>query len=280
VRPYRVALGCALSLAACNDDRSARTLSLPSASSSQRAAPAGVAAITRDPGEICSDIGSIRACWGGECGRAGCLVARTVPEPAAFSALGWRCTGTGENRRCFDRVSRAGRFECRENTCIQRHPRLPDDGEWLCADSAGAVVCAGGEPAAGVAPARADAGWFCGTRSGTRPVASTGTRTQPTAAAPIAGPRVCVDLDPDFPDGSAKPWRCRYSYEHGVQRICERQGAEAKIGDACDAERPCVDGSHCSAGRCIVARPGPDCWLDTDCKSSACRFGSCTRSDP
>jgi hypothetical protein len=281
VRPSRVALGGALLFAACNGDRAALPTAAPSASASERAAPASIVARAQDRGELCSDIGSTRACWGAECGRAGCVVTRTVPEPAAISALGWRCTGMGPERRCFERSARAGSFECRENTCVQRHPRLPDDGEWLCADSAGAVLCAGGEPAAGVAPARADAGWFCGKRGGARPPVVTAARAQPSAAAaPIAGPRVCVDLDPDFPDGTASHWRCRYAYEGGVQRICVRGGGGATVGAVCDASRPCVDGSHCSSGRCVVARPAPDCWLDSDCKSKSCRFGSCTPVEP
>jgi hypothetical protein len=162
-----------------------------------------------------------------------------------------------------------------------RHPRLPDDGEWQCADSAGAVLCAGGEPPAGVAAERADTGWFCGARSGAKPLALAGARAQPSAAAaPFAGPRVCLDLDPDFPDGTASHWRCRYAYESGVQRICQRDGTGARIGDACNASRPCVDGSHCSAGYCIVPRPLPDCWLGSDCKSTDCRFGSCAPIEP
>ena len=157
--PARVALGGMLLLAACNSDR-VTPVPAPSAAASQHAAPASVIVKASDRGEVCTDLGSIRACWGGECGRAGCVGVRPLPEPAAISPLGWRCTGSGAERRCFERSSRAGAFECRENTCVQRHPRLPDDGEWLCADAAGAAVCAGGEPAAGVARARADAGWF------------------------------------------------------------------------------------------------------------------------
>jgi hypothetical protein len=278
--PTRIALSLALALSACKGDRASPTTA-PSASALKRAAHGGVIVVAADRGELCSDLGSIRACWGGECGRTGCVVERPFPSAVAISPLGWRCTGARAERRCFERSARAGEFACRENTCVQRHPRLPDDGEWLCADSAGAVLCTGGEPAAGVAPARAEPGWFCGTRAGARPVVKTETRAQPTAgAAPTAGTRVCVDLDPDFPDGNASHWRCRYSYERGVERICQRGKAGAVLGDRCDAAHPCVDGSHCSTGYCIASRPAPDCWLDSDCKSSACRFGSCMPVEP
>jgi hypothetical protein len=242
-----------------------------SAAAAAGSAPAG------DGGELCTDLASARVCWGGTCGDVGCVTARPAPPLPALSQLGWRCVGGRAERRCSDRRVRAGGFECRGDVCVQGHPRLPGDGEWLCAEAAGAVVCAGGERAAGVAAPRAEPGWFCGQRAGMRP-AQAGPRAQPSALrAPSAGPRVCVDFDADFPDGVPTNWRCRFGYERGVQRVCERDASTAELGDACDAARPCVDGSRCTAGYCVPPRPAPECWLDSDCTSKVCRFGSCAR---
>ncbi len=241
--------------------------------------PSASSAAPGDRGELCTDLAELRVCWGGECGDAGCVEARPAPPLPAVSALGFRCVGSGGARRCTDRAARAGGFECHGDVCVQAHPRLPSDGEWLCADAAGAVVCAGGEAAAGVAAARNDAGWYCGTRAG-RP-ASAGPRAQPSAGrAPSAGPRLCVDFDADFPDGVATNWRCHYAYERGVERICERDPSGADLGDACDQARACVDGSRCASGHCVPARPTADCWLDSDCAGKVCRFGSCMRAAP
>jgi hypothetical protein len=137
---------------------------------------------------------------------------------------------------------------------------MPDDGEWQCADSAGATICTGGERAAGVAPAPPDPRWRCGPRRGT---------------AATAGERVCVDLSPEFPDGRASGWRCTTRPGGPARRVCERDPAAHTLGDACDARRPCVDGSRCADGRCVPERLVPACWLDGDCASGRCRFGSC-----
>jgi hypothetical protein len=135
---------------------------------------------------------------------------------------------------------------------------MPDDGEWRCTDSGGATVCAGGEPAAGVAPAAPDARWFCGQRRGATPPE-----------------RVCVDFSPDFPDGNMDGWRCRTLYDGPARRVCDRDATGRTLGAACDARTPCVDGSRCVAGWCVPARPAPSCVIGTDCGSGRCRFGSC-----
>src|SRR5205823_3702783 len=103
----------------------------------------------------CADVETLRVCWQGG-------VPRVVKRPGPMPATDWRCAGSGATRRCTRRTDDAPAFACAGNHCEQRHPRAPDDGEWLCADSAGATVCVGGERAAGVAPAPADPGWFCG----------------------------------------------------------------------------------------------------------------------
>ena len=211
-------------------------------------------------GADCADVETLRICW--DDGRPR-VVSRPVPANIAPpSPMGWRCVGGGAARVCTSRAAAAPAFVCAGDRCEQRHPRMPDDGEWQCSDSAGATVCAGGERAAGVAPAPApaDAGWFCGARRGSE-----------------AGARVCVDLSPDFPDGRARAWRCRTLYDGPTRRVCQRDDGAHTLAEACDALRPCVDGSRCAEGWCVPERPAPACWLETDCRGGRCRFGSCLR---
>jgi hypothetical protein len=212
-------------------------------------------AVGTDRGDTCTDIGSLRACWAGA--TAG-IVPRLEPKLPPASVMGWRCVGGGAERRCVDRALTAAGFACNGASCEQRHPRMPDDGEWRCTDSGGATVCAGGQPAAGVAPAAAEPGWLCGQRRGSTPPE-----------------RVCVDLSPDFPDGNMDGWRCRTLYDGPLRRVCDREAPGRTLTAPCDAGRPCVDGSRCVDGRCIPDRPAPSCVLQTDCASGRCRFGSC-----
>lgn len=212
----------------------------------------------------CADVADVRACWGGGgaddrgCRAGVCLVTRPVP---VFPAqLGWRCHGSGPERRCTDRIGGAGSFACDGDHCVQAHPRMPDQGRWECVERAGAVACRGGAEAAGVLPAAADPGWICGARRGRE------------------SERICVDLSPDVPTGFPDPWRCSYEHDPVERRLCERGAALAVLGAICDAERSCVDGSTCAGGRCLPSRPAPDCWLDDDCRQpAACRFGTCVR---
>ncbi len=124
---------------------------------------------------------------------------------------------------------------------------MPDDGEWECADVHGVVVCHGGLAAAGAVPGPADLGWLCGSR-----------RSHPSE-------RVCIDLSPDRPNAELS---CRF--EAG-ERVCTAR-PESRVGAACGV---CPAGSVCADGHCLPLEPKPECWLDRDCGSGVCLFGSC-----
>jgi hypothetical protein len=137
------------------------------------------------------------------------------------------------------RTPEASPFVCKGDTCSQRHVKLPDDGEWRCAERDGVVWCAGGEPAAGVVSASASRGYRCGERRGSN-----------------GRERVCVDAAPDYPDGGAARFRCRFEQEHGVVRSCTRAQA---------TPRPLPAGAE------------PNCWLDADC-AGRCERGTCVEA--
>ncbi len=151
-------------------------------------------------------------------------------------------------------------FVCGPKRCVQDYPRTPDDSDWSCADMAGAVVCLGGTRAAGVATASANPRWRCGD----------------VANRPLEQRRVCIDVEPDFPVGSASAWRCHFQNELPMRRICDRSSHNPMLGDACSAALPCVDGAVCQAQRCVAPSGNPFCWVDRDCQPNAvCRFGGC-----
>lgn len=207
----------------------------------------------------CSDVMTLRVCWDGSGAPLTAAPAPLPPVPA--SALGFRCTGHGRERRCRDRGADAPAFECSEGRCVQRHPRLPDDGEWECQDSAGALVCRGGERPSGVAPGGHPEGFFCGAhvRSGKD-----------------TGERICVDLSPDRPAESDK-YTCHFE---GATRVCQKAPFPHALGDVCDRAHPCVDGARCATGLCVPIAPRPSCWVDPDCDQQVCRFGTCTGDAP
>lgn len=130
----------------------------------------------------------------------------------------------------------ASAFDCRTGTCIQRHARLPDDGEWMCAELEGVVLCTGGDPAAGTVPGPPNPAFRCGRRPN--------------------GERVCVDPTPDYPPGGRERYACRFDAEHGVTRECRESTTPTPALAA-------------------LPRAAPDCWLDRDC-SGHCERGFCT----
>ena len=187
-------------------------------------------------------------------------VAARRPTVPATSPLGWRCPPGAT--RCIDRADLSAPFACAEDRCVQAHPVMPDDGDWTCGETAGVTLCTGGETAAGVAPAGVAPGWLCGDRRG-------------SSRGPAKAERVCRDAAPDFPDGNATGWRCRYGGPALPRRECVRDQANHVVGEACDARHPCVDGALCADGVCVLALRVPSCWVDADCAGGACRFGNC-----
>jgi len=130
----------------------------------------------------------------------------------------------------------ASRFYEQAGKQRQAHPRLPDTGEWRCAESERTVWCAGGEAAAGVVSGPLDRGYRCAARWGQN-----------------TGERVCVDQQPDYP---GEGYRCRFEQERGVARVCEPATA--------------------AAGPALPGGALPACWLDRDCPSGRCDRGACT----
>ena len=161
---------------------------------------------------------------------------------------------------------RAGRFHAYEGKMRQSQPRLPDTGEWRCAEQGKVVWCAGGEAAAGVVGGPPDPGYRCGPRWGSE------------------GERVCIDEHPDYPepsgsaDGDGKYSRCRFEQAQGIVRVCEL-GAPytgpplpAHARPACWLDRDCPAG-HCERGACGCSSPG-------DCSSGRCAGGVCVEAVP
>ncbi|MEZ4226395.1 MAG: hypothetical protein R3B13_35950 [Polyangiaceae bacterium] len=238
-----IALSMGLGAVACSE----KSATPPPAASSQVSSYDVAMPATSDTAGPCIDIGSVRVCYGGE--------PRMVPRPLPVGAdpERWRCTGTGGERRCYDRWTRADAFACKGTRCIQRHPRMPDDTSWECGDVAGIVACRGRTTSAN-ASGVADPGWICGARNG------------------HPGERLCLDPSPDRPPGSA-PYRCRYEQAQGPpQRICER-GREAQIGGDCRAG--CPAGSQCLESTCVPKQLRAECWGDKDCKLGRCALLRC-----
>jgi hypothetical protein len=127
---------------------------------------------------------------------------------------------------------------CDDARCSQRQVRLPDDGEWRCAELDGVALCAGGEPAAGVVQTSSQRGYRCGARRGPK------------------RERVCVDPAPDYPPEGPAGYGCRFDAEHGNRRECR---ARDQVTEQAQAELPAK---------------APDCWLDADC-SGRCDRGFC-----
>lgn len=158
---------------------------------------------------------------------------------------------------------RASDFVCHEDTCRQVQPRLPDSGEWRCAERERVVWCAGGEPAAGVAPGRPDPQFRCGKRWGAR-------------ATP--GERVCIDPRPDYPNDAPGDYACRYEQERGVVRACRREPNPARPWAHERALPACFFDADCPSGRCD--RGACRCAGAAECALGSCESGVCAEAAP
>jgi hypothetical protein len=200
-----------------------------------RALPGGVAR-----GAACHDVGSARACWDRE---GPSLVATVAPEPAPPDGA-WRCDG----ERC--QLVRRRFFACDAGTCVQRDPRVPDDGDWECADVEGLVVCRSLAPPAGIVPGSPEVGWICGGY----------------------GQRICIDPSPDRP--GAGSYACRFEHDPTLRRICVPHRTPT-LGAPCRSA--CPEGMTCVSGLCVLTSIAtPDCWTDVDCPAGArCLLARC-----
>jgi hypothetical protein len=208
----------------------------------------------------CADVGRVRACWSPECAGGVCASERTTPAGPAPRA-GWRCDGMGGKRTCEDRRRNAGPFECDATRCVQRRPRMPDDGQWECVDMDGVAYCHEVSESAGVVPGAPDMGWTCGARRG-------------------HAERVCVDMAPDLPEGEDR-WQCHFDHAADDQRVCVR-AVQPNVGGPCSATGACPASASCVGDVCLPSRrPEPACWFDADCEPGMrCRWASCVGAQP
>jgi hypothetical protein len=155
-------------------------------------------------------------------------------------------------------VPRADRFSCGAAQCVQSHPRVPDSGQWRCAESERVVWCAGGEPAAGVAPAAPDPAYRCGPRFG------------------AVSERICIDEHPDYPPPQMGRNNCTFAQERGLSRVCEAGATSAPKPLSPGALPACWLGKDCGSGSCD--RGTCRCAADRDCERGVCSSGVCAEA--
>jgi hypothetical protein len=173
---------------------------------------------------------------------------RTPPEHAVPSAT--------DALRAALAPRPAGHFSLQDGKLRQEHPRLPDTGEWRCAERSQVVWCAGGQPAAGVVAGPPDRGFRCGPRWGQR----SGQRE-----------RVCIDEHPDYPGNDA--YQCSFDQERGIARVCRVEQASPAIVLVPHALAACWLDRDCPSGRCD--RGACTCASQADCESGHCERGMC-----
>ncbi len=170
------------------------------------------------------------------------LVAMTACQAPPRAEKSARPRATGSRAVPVSLAPRpASSFSCDSDRCLQLHPRLPDSGEWRCAERGQVVWCAGGEPAAGVVSGPPDPGYRCGRRWGQ-----------------ARQERVCVDRSPDYPSQRRGEHSCRFKQERGIARECVLGAAEV--------------------GKPLPEHALPACWLNQDCPSQRCERGTCSCS--
>lgn len=254
----------------------------------------------------CMDVGLIRACWSNNA--APTLITRTVPAFASEPAR-WRCKDSAQSRQCAARAALGGAFRCQNAVCTQSAPWVPDDGIWDCVAESGAVICLGGQPAAGVPhPLPPSSNWICGDRrvppdqvtnphpnapvNGNNTHAAMDAASAPltqTAATPdaaVAHERVCVDLSPDFPEQRATAYHCEYSNRGALRRVCRPASTPPtpqrhNLGEFCASTEECAEGLACISSFCILpAFLQPECWYHRDCpEGQRCLLAQCRQAN-
>lgn len=212
-------------------------------------------------GELCADVGSVIVCWGeglvGEgCEEGVCVSERTTPAGPPLG--GWRCFGQGAERICESRHPASSPFRCSGETCIQDHPRFPDDGVWECGDRSGVSHCRRGYKPSGAVMGPPDPGWICNEDTD--------------------GHSICLDFSPDTPNGEVEGWECHFQHGDSVQRLCRRNSVLPTVGTRCKSG--CPLGALCIEEICVPKKPSPDCWLNADCEGGSCLFGTCDSTVP
>lgn len=176
---------------------------------------------------------------------------RSEPKPADISLP----TSAALRTALLPRA--ASRFQRQDGKLRQEHPRLPDTGEWRCAEHGKVVWCAGGEAAAGVVSGPPDRGYRCGPRWGT------------------TAERVCIDERPDYPgDG----YQCRFDQELSIARVCQPAAPWQGSALAAHAVPACWLARDCPSGRCD--RGACSCSTSQDCQSGHCLGGTCVEEKP
>jgi hypothetical protein len=178
------------------------------------------------------------------------------PKPAPAPPPSPSSTSAPDQLRAALTPRSAGHFSLRDGKLRQEHPRLPDTGEWRCAERARIVWCAGGEPAAGVVAGPNDAGFRCGPRWG-----QDGSERE----------RVCIDEHPDYPGNEA--YQCSFDQERGIARVCRVAEPTPAAVLAPNAVAACWLDRDCPSGRCD--RGACTCVAQADCQSGSCQRGTC-----
>lgn len=211
-----------------------------------------------DPGAACSDLNEHRVCFLEACPLGVCVTPR--PSASRREARTHRCQVVGQERRCRARAEFASPFVCQRGRCVQRRPRLPDDGEWECTETGGAVLCRGGAAPAGVVRPQAGWGYTCASRPG-----------HPEE-------RLCLDVDPDLPTELDATVRCNFEVTAGrAQRVCVSSEAP-RLGNRCQTATDCPAGARCIREVCVPPTLTPACFRDPDCGLERCTLASCGES--